>query len=532
MQVNKAGLVNAKRLIKQGEVSYSKWSFSVSDENKLLGGKDGDNWAEYKKWFLGEDTNQKPKTKARYKYPIGKNGKVFVAALDAVRIRAAQQAALPIFNAAGGLIVMAKEQKEQKSTARDLEVRSVGEIRGITDEGIVEAYLTKWGTVDAYRSTFVEGSFKKTFQERGDKIRLLWDHDVLIGKVIETREDQYGPWVKGQINMNTAAGRDAYEHIRAGDVTAFSFGFNTIKDKVVDRVRMISEVKCMEASPVIFPANEQASIVSIRKITASGGDEEFETSILNRDETRNDLNPDVTIQIDTPGLSAELDEKVKGVFKSMQATEEERATDYAETLLLDKLRSEGEFLMSALWTTLNDIWWDGAMTETADQIVPNTDAALQTFHGAYLEWAANYIERFYSGERSIPGEHEIAAALFRHSKGDLEGVAKDTSFKLQELLDMRNGGLLPMESRGKLAELPEEIQQAHQTERTKAVMTLCDELRHGGFSEAERARFNALLFDPKDKEVPADTTDEEGEAFVSEIRNLREKLDKGDEEDA
>jgi len=52
MQVNKAGLVNAKRLIKQGEVSYSKWSFSVSDENKLLGGKDGDNWAEYKKWFL------------------------------------------------------------------------------------------------------------------------------------------------------------------------------------------------------------------------------------------------------------------------------------------------------------------------------------------------------------------------------------------------------------------------------------------------------------------------------------------------
>jgi len=514
IQVYKQGELNVKARIKAGDISTGSWSFSAGDGNKLLGGKDGDNWSEYSRWHLGEDTSAAKKTKARFKYPFGKNGKVYLSALRAIRTRSAQTGALSIFKAAGGILDMAKEQMEKKSTATDLEVRSIGEIRSITEEGIIEAYLTKWNTVDAYRSTFQEGAFKKTFQERTGKIKMLWDHDELIGKVIESREDQYGPWVRCQINLETTRGKDAYAHLRAGDVESFSFGFNTIKDKVVDRVRHISEVRVMEVSPVIFPANEAATVVSVRSIRA--GDEEFETTVIDRPEERGL----VTIEAD----SEEMENQIETLSEELQdkVDTEERAVDFDETLMDNKLRNEGEFLSSSLWSTLNDIWWENSMKESADMIVPQLDKALETFHSTYLEWATNYITRFFSGERKLPTTNEIAAALFEHSRGDLEGLAKDTSFKLIELMDLRMGKLLPIESRGKLAELSQEVQTAHHVARVKAVQGFCEELRRGGFSDAEKTRFQALLFTPP-KTEPVDDN-EEGNSTISEIRKLREQL--------
>ena len=114
IQVNTKGESTAKARIKAGDISTGSWSFNASDGNKLLGGKDGDNWAEYSRWHLGEDTSAAKKTKARFKYPFGKNGKVYLSALRAIRTRSAQAGALSIFNSAGKLLEEANAKMETK----------------------------------------------------------------------------------------------------------------------------------------------------------------------------------------------------------------------------------------------------------------------------------------------------------------------------------------------------------------------------------------------------------------------------------
>ena len=79
MKVNKKGFNYAKELINAGKVnSDSKWDFSAEDGNKLLG---NDDWGNYGKWFLGVDENSDAETKGHYKFPFGKDGKVYRKAL-------------------------------------------------------------------------------------------------------------------------------------------------------------------------------------------------------------------------------------------------------------------------------------------------------------------------------------------------------------------------------------------------------------------------------------------------------------------
>ncbi len=139
-----------------------------------------------------------------------------------------------------------------------------------TDElgsGIVEAYLTKWGVVDDYNTSFKRGSFKKTFSERGAKIRFISEHDrsKVLGKVISVGEDDYGPKVTCQCNLETVAGKEMFAHLRAGDYDSFSFGFFPIQENLLTNgVLNYTEVKVMEVGPTSFPANEQAIVTDVR----------------------------------------------------------------------------------------------------------------------------------------------------------------------------------------------------------------------------------------------------------------------------
>lgn len=103
VRLNHGAEAHAHALIDAGDYDDgSPWSFDAADGDQLLGNT-GDNWANYRKWFLGEDdgpTNEK----GTYHYPVGKNGKVYGQALRAIRSRASQQGASEIFDAAGRLL--------------------------------------------------------------------------------------------------------------------------------------------------------------------------------------------------------------------------------------------------------------------------------------------------------------------------------------------------------------------------------------------------------------------------------------------
>lgn len=116
VHLNRAAAVHARMLIEAGTVDRdAAWSFEAADSDALLG-PDGNDWVEYARWFLGEDTAATPKTKDRYKYPVGKGGKVYRAALIAIRQRAGQQNAQAVFDEAGQLVALIDGDKSARGT--------------------------------------------------------------------------------------------------------------------------------------------------------------------------------------------------------------------------------------------------------------------------------------------------------------------------------------------------------------------------------------------------------------------------------
>lgn len=113
IQLNSAGKSHAMSLVRDGKVDKaSPWSFSSEDGNKMLG-PDGNDWAEYSRWHLAEDTDTNEKTKDRYKYPFGKDGKVYRRGVIAAKSRAAAQGEAEIEKAASD-VLDAIDKKEDK----------------------------------------------------------------------------------------------------------------------------------------------------------------------------------------------------------------------------------------------------------------------------------------------------------------------------------------------------------------------------------------------------------------------------------
>lgn len=340
-----------------------------------------------------------------------------------------------------------------------IELRTSGEIRGTEEDGTCEAYLTKWGSVDSYRTQFEAGAFKNTFEKRGASgTRLFWNHRELCGKILELREDDYGPYAKCQFNLNTRAGKEAYEHVRAGDVDCFSFGFNTVKSHPIKGgVRSITEVDMLECGPVVFQANDEAVITGVR------------------------------------------------------------SEDFNETLDAKKLRAEGWQIQSAIDWTIDEIFYGDS--NTSDEIIGKVDTAIAAYHVSYMEWLNRYYDQFESREGCAPRECRNAI-MEAAGTVDLDLMVKETSLTQDDVDLLKRGYLLPAESRGKITELSEGFQRDYHTERRKTVEGLCNELRSGGFTDGERDRFSALLeLSATEKRETETKTDDETMDFLKDIRS-------------
>ena len=115
-KLNSKAEENASKLIDQGKVDEaSPWEMTPEDENELLG--DPPDWEKYSLWFLGIDPEANEEAKAKYKYPHGKQGKVYRSALRAIRGRAGQQGDTEIADAAGRLLDQIDAQKAQSDKA-------------------------------------------------------------------------------------------------------------------------------------------------------------------------------------------------------------------------------------------------------------------------------------------------------------------------------------------------------------------------------------------------------------------------------
>lgn len=170
----------------------------------------------------------------------------------------------------------------------DIHYRTSFDLRATDDTDGFEGHAASWWSVDSYGTAFAPGAFKRTIRNRVDKIPVLWNHDHQhpIGKHLALREDKHGLYVNVGIADDGAEGSVFLKRLRFGVPFGLSFGFATYKDRSAEDddpldmttapewlgtgksarkdVRVITEVKLWESSPVTFPANENSTIDAIR----------------------------------------------------------------------------------------------------------------------------------------------------------------------------------------------------------------------------------------------------------------------------
>jgi len=170
---NRKGYDHAQNLIRAGKVDRdSSWSFSAEDGNRLLG--DPPDWEEYSRWFLGHADEGNPQTKEYWKYPFGKDGKVYRSALIAIRQRAGQQADETIFRAAGRLLEMVDAESLKDYMLAGKEVQGVPEWVEILRAGVIR---TATGDIPVRREDL--RSILEDFQSHVVDLVIDYEHQSL-----------------------------------------------------------------------------------------------------------------------------------------------------------------------------------------------------------------------------------------------------------------------------------------------------------------------------------------------------------------
>lgn len=142
----------------------------------------------------------------------------------------------------------------------------VKEIDGTTGE--FTGHAAAFGNVDLQGDLIEPGAFAKTIADRNGRVPILWQHDPYnpIGVSTSMSEDEKGLAVVGVLNQDVQQGREARALLQQGALGGLSIGYRTIKEQMDGKVRRLKEVALREFSPVTFPANPAATVLTIKSI--------------------------------------------------------------------------------------------------------------------------------------------------------------------------------------------------------------------------------------------------------------------------
>lgn len=167
------------------------------------------------------------------------------------------------------------EPMTQKFNNQVLTAKAVSLEVKASDSGRIEGYAsTTGGDPDRHGDIVISGAFTKSLQRQkasGDMPVMLWSHaqEQPIGRWIKMHEDSQGLFVEGNLNLNTSKGREAYEHVKAGDAGGLSIGFTVPeggREYAGKGVFHLKAVDVQEVSIVAIPANPLARITGVKSL--------------------------------------------------------------------------------------------------------------------------------------------------------------------------------------------------------------------------------------------------------------------------
>ncbi len=149
------------------------------------------------------------------------------------------------------------------------------------EAGQFEGYLAIFGNRDsngdiidagAFAATLAAAHAVKAAANSAVLLPLLWQHksDEPCGFIKQAWEDHRGLFVRGQFDLATERGRQAYSGAKKGYLRGLSIGYDTVRSYVdSNRVRHLKEITLWEGSPVSFPANAEAHITEVKRAAST-----------------------------------------------------------------------------------------------------------------------------------------------------------------------------------------------------------------------------------------------------------------------
>lgn len=140
----------------------------------------------------------------------------------------------------------------------------------VTEDGEFKGHAAIFGNVDDGGDMIIEGAFTDTLKDRGDKVRVLWNHSSgdPIGHPTQMQEDNLGLFVRGQLNLDVQRGSEARSLLKAGDIDGLSIGFRVAKNGAEfdedTGIFKLQKLILREFSIVTFPMNESAVMTGIK----------------------------------------------------------------------------------------------------------------------------------------------------------------------------------------------------------------------------------------------------------------------------
>ena len=130
----------------------------------------------------------------------------------------------------------------------------------------IEGYASVFGLRDRGGDIVMPGAYAaslKRMAARGDRVRLLWQHDPAqpIGIWDEVFEDAHGLFVRGRLLEDVARAREARALLAAGAVDGLSIGSRTLRaEPLPGSGRRLIELDLWEVSLVTFPMQAEARL--------------------------------------------------------------------------------------------------------------------------------------------------------------------------------------------------------------------------------------------------------------------------------
>jgi len=155
--------------------------------------------------------------------------------------------------------------------------------------GEFEGYASVFNSNDSVNDTILPGAFSKTLSG-GINPKMFVNHnhrDVPVGDWLEMREDDYGLFAVGKIDMNHRDGPTVYSALKRKAMDGLSIGFRMTKDdyewKENNDGRVIKNMDLFETSVVSYPAESSARINAVKGLIEAVDDLKSLEAVL-RDE--------------------------------------------------------------------------------------------------------------------------------------------------------------------------------------------------------------------------------------------------------